>query len=132
MKLEDLTDEQLAEEVKRRKIAQLPTAVGIWHVTTANDCEGRTTKDLGVHTGHISDIALELSGNANPVLNFRQLKQLPAKVAQRDEVHVVIACVSDLGVVDKYAHFMGVLTKDDVIVSDKSCYYGAILLKRKK
>lgn len=37
------------------------TAWGIWRVTTEGDCEGRTTKELGVWEGYIDEIALHLA-----------------------------------------------------------------------
>ena len=55
--------------------------IGLWKVTTEGDCEGRTTKNLGVHEGHIVDIAKKLSGEAYYVLRFENSKEAaPAKL----------------------------------------------------
>lgn len=45
-------------------------AVGLWHVTTEGDCEGKSTKDLGVHLGSLDDIAFALSTQAHYGLQF--------------------------------------------------------------
>jgi hypothetical protein len=34
--------------------------VGWWDVTTEGDCEGRSTKQLGTHYGHVAEIAFSL------------------------------------------------------------------------
>lgn len=44
--------------------------VGTWHVTTEGDCEGKTIKDLGVHTGHVADIARALGSRSYYALQF--------------------------------------------------------------
>lgn len=37
------------------------SSYGFWHVTTEGDCEGRSIRDLGVHQGHIDEIAFALA-----------------------------------------------------------------------
>lgn len=39
-------------------------AFGFWKVTTQGDCEGRTTRNLGVHLGWVDEIAFALAGSA--------------------------------------------------------------------
>lgn len=34
--------------------------IGWWNVTTEGDCEGRSTRHLGTHYGHVAEIALSL------------------------------------------------------------------------
>lgn len=43
---------------------------GLWRVTTEGDCEGRTTKDLGIHEGFLDEIAFALAGSAMYGLRF--------------------------------------------------------------
>ena len=38
------------------------TNYGTFKVTTEGDCEGKSTRDLGVHTGYIDEIAFALAG----------------------------------------------------------------------
>jgi len=45
--------------------------VGRWRVTTEGDVEGRTTRDLGVHVGHVADIAATLAPLVHYGLDFR-------------------------------------------------------------
>jgi hypothetical protein len=47
--------------------------VGTWHVTTEGDCEGKSTKDLGIHTGHVADIARVLGNHCFYSLQFEQV-----------------------------------------------------------
>lgn len=51
--------------------------VGTWSVTTEGDCEGRTTKDLGIHKGHIVDIALLLGKKQYYSLQFKPAEEIP-------------------------------------------------------
>jgi len=37
-----------------------PSPIGWWKVTTEGDCEGRSTRQLGTHYGHIAEIAFSI------------------------------------------------------------------------
>lgn len=53
---------------------------GTFRVTTEGDCEGRTTKDLGVFTGFIDEIAFHLANKVFYQLIFQRIEiqtQLP-------------------------------------------------------
>ena len=65
---------------------------GVWNVTTEGDCEGRTTKQLGVHVGHITDIAYYLRGESYYSLHFEKQNLVPAvnQIPKTTEVHVTI------------------------------------------
>jgi len=47
--------------------------LGWWKVTTPDDCEGRTRKDLGVYEGYVDEIALFLADKAVYHLNFKKI-----------------------------------------------------------
>jgi hypothetical protein len=49
--------------------------VGWWEVTTEGDCEGKSTKLLGVHYGHVAGIALSLGNKGGYSLSFYPAKQ---------------------------------------------------------
>lgn len=49
--------------------------IGVWRVTTEGDCEGRTTRDLGIYEGHIVDIAAALGRFAYYSLHFRRVEE---------------------------------------------------------
>ncbi len=49
---------------------------GTWRVTTEGDEEGRTTRELGTHTGYIDEIALALADKACYELNFQAAEPL--------------------------------------------------------
>ena len=61
------------EIIFNKLVEVLGSPVGKWHVTTENDVEGRSTKDLGIHEGHVADIAAALRKH-----NFYSLKFEPA------------------------------------------------------
>lgn len=58
---------------------------GTWRVSTEGDCEGRTTKNLGVHGGHVADIALSLVNQVDRSLTFVKLSNtVSTKTLSRD------------------------------------------------
>jgi hypothetical protein len=48
----------------------LSPAYGTWKVTTEGDCEGRSTRDLGTHTGYLDEIAFALAKDVYYSLRF--------------------------------------------------------------
>lgn len=54
-----------------KRIHDYSSTFGTWHVDTEGDCEGRTTRDLGVHRGHIDEIAKRLAPSCYYGLRFR-------------------------------------------------------------
>lgn len=59
-------------------------AYGTWTVTTEGDCEGRSTRNLGTHTGYLDDIAFALADQAYYGLEFEPVhpdKLLKKRVA---------------------------------------------------
>lgn len=65
---------------------------GFWHVTTSGDCEGRTTRDLGVHEGWVDDIAFAFAHKAMYDLTFERVNPVDWSMnnenPKADEVHV--------------------------------------------
>lgn len=64
---------------------------GHWHVTTEGDVEGRSTRDLGTHEGHIDDIAFALADQCYYSLRFDFVKPselLNTKKPARKKVNV--------------------------------------------
>ncbi len=61
------------EESFRNTIAQVEgfsSPVGWWTVSTEGDVEGRSTRDLGTHYGHVAEIALFLADKSFYSLHF--------------------------------------------------------------
>ncbi len=48
-------------------------AYGTWSVTTEGDCEGRSTRSLGVYRGFMDEIAFHLASKAEYTLTFNPL-----------------------------------------------------------
>lgn len=55
---------------KKKINAPYDNPFGIWHVTTEGDCEGRSTRDLGIHEGYIDEIALALADKCCSIMRF--------------------------------------------------------------
>lgn len=62
--------------------------VGLWKVTTEGDCEGKSTRDLGVWEGNVADIALYLAPKAMYDLCFKSFEIQTPGAPQRDCVTV--------------------------------------------
>lgn len=69
-------------------------AYGLWHVTTAGDCEGRSTRDLGTHEGFLDEIAFALASSAMYGLKFQKID--PTKYKDRP-VHPRVDVQLDIG-----------------------------------
>lgn len=110
-----------------------PHPFGIWHVTTEGDCEGRSTKDLGVHEGFLDDIAFALSAAAYYGLKFdpvepKKWKTIPA----RTEAIVSLNIGSgtwDLPSAARVRYFTEMMAGRDVQVVEAS-YYASVTLVR--
>lgn len=105
--------------------------IGLWRVTTQGDEEGRTTKHLGMHEGHIVDIARQLSGEAFYDLCFDPVTQLDkANVKEpRNQVHIKLGIDSgtwDMTSEIRAAYFR-TMTKDRDVTVAPSNYYAAVL-----
>jgi len=90
----DLTTEDIVKmayamrprEVKVKE--EYKNTYGRWQVTTEGDCEGRTTTDLGIHLGHVDDIAFYLADKALYGLEFKKLEDIEEYRDIGKEVHV--------------------------------------------
>lgn len=62
----------------------------IWKVTTEGDCEGRSTRDLGIHRGYIDEIAFALADKVMYSLQFKPvtLNDLEGLTTTRNEVDI--------------------------------------------
>lgn len=106
--------------------------VGLWCVTTQGDEEGKSTRQLGVHEGHIVDIAHALSAEAFYELNFRPVTALDKMNirAPRSSVHVTLDIDSGTWSMEKgprMAYFRAMVKdRDDVKISESN-YYAAVV-----
>lgn len=108
-------------------------AYGKWHVTTEGDCEGRTTKDLGVHEGFLDDIAFALGGEAFYGLRFSTAKELPPpnKRFPVTSTHVSLDIDSDTWGMPSKArveYFKKLLLGRKTIVRDSNFYASVVLV----
>lgn len=145
--LKDVSIEDLLHEIERRKadklaaeakpVLGLDSPIGEWHVTTEGDEEGRSTKDLGTHYGHVVDIALRLAGHAFYSLRFAP--PAPAKHIENRPSHVAhIALGIDTGTWDYDGHtrakalnaFLHKQLADAPFAVEESNYYASVLVKK--
>lgn len=112
---------------------------GLWHVSTQGDEEGRSTKQLGIHEGHIADIAYSLSGEVYYDLHFRPVQALAEvnRRAPKTNVHVVLDDSGTTSMLSeaRQAYFREMLKGRTDVKIKPSNYYGAVVfqfLKKEK
>lgn len=106
---------------------------GMWRVTTQGDEEGRTTRQLGTHMGHIVDIAHRLSGESNYNLSFEPLTTIKEIVLRTPRESVAVQIGIDSGTWDmtseaRQAYFRA-MVKDSNVKILPSNYYGCVVFK---
>jgi len=109
-----------------------PNAYGTWHVTTEGDCEGRTTRDLGTHTGFFDEIAFKLANQSHYKLQFDPVDPvlLESKTKTGTEVFVSLGIESGTWDMDHKArrrYFEAMLAGRDVLVEDGQ-YHASVKL----
>ncbi len=113
---------------------KVPSSFGRWHVTTEGDVEGRSTNDLGVHDGHIDDIAFRLAGRAGYSLHFSAAEELPEPSSAK-EVTISFGSgfrnVSSLSTLER-GNFAYDLFKGRPVRVKDSSFYGSVTLVRGK
>ena len=111
--------------------------VGWWKVTTEGDCEGRSTDQLGMHYGHVVEIAMSLPSGYSYSYRFEKAKNMNGDFnipnipdeyqAVRKEANISLDPISYKGGEKEIAKW---LDCDEVEV--KPCnYYGAYTIKLK-
>ena len=77
---------------KSEQVLSFMEPYGLWEVSTEGDCEGRSTRKLGIFRGNYQDIAFALADKCYYVLWFKKLDEtkfnLP-KVKTRDSVDIL-------------------------------------------
>lgn len=107
-------------------------AYGTWTVTTEGDCEGRSTRNLGTHTGYLDDIAFALADQAYYGLRFdavdpARLKGRP-KTGTKVQVSLDIKTGSwDMDGKQRVKFFQGILKRRNVHVKEGQ-YYACVEL----
>lgn len=75
---------------------------GTWKVTTEGDCEGRSIKKLGTHTGYIDEIAFGLANKCAYSLDFDRVENDHVDLSPKSsEVNVRIE-MHDKGTAERY------------------------------
>lgn len=62
---------------------------GLWEVTTEGDVEGRSTRNLGTHKGHVDEIALHLAKECFYSLHFKLVEPIETFTPAKKEVNVM-------------------------------------------
>ena len=119
--------------------------VGWWNVTTEGDCEGRSTKSLGWHYGHVVEIALSLQ--RSPCFRYQfspwsfdvpfgmpgEPTEYPHFAQVRDTVDISLDIRSgtwDMKPNVRVDWFREWFDSEDVEVAS-SCYYASVKIKLK-
>lgn len=107
-------------------------AYGTWTVTTEGDCEGRSTRQLGTHTGYIDDIAFALANQAYYGLRFSwvdplKLANVPPNAAQIQVSLDIETGTWDMSVKERVDFVKKLLRGRDTLVQDGT-YYACVNL----
>ena len=103
-------------------------AEAFWKVTTEGDCEGRTTRDLGVHFGFLDDIAFALADKCYYSLCFKLIDPMQMDVPKKNKVNISLDIDSGTWDMSSEARvaFVSKLLKDrDTMVKDCN-YYASV------
>lgn len=117
--------EQLGEDYRSVK--------GTWKVTTEGDCEGRTTRDLGIYEGYIDDIALSLANQCYYSLHFTRSNVKKASIYNKGKVNVTLDIKShtwDMSPEDR-VETMKELFKDRNVEIEAGNSYASFVIKSK-
>lgn len=106
---------------------------GTWRVTTEGDCEGKSTRDLGVYVGYIDDIAFALSEKCFYALEFTKVcADVPKPKTIRENVNVNLNIESKtwkMSSKERVLFFQNMLKGRDVHVSEGTSYASVTLSK---
>lgn len=107
---------------------------GTWMVTTEGDCEGKTTKTLGVFIGRLDEIAFALAPKAYYKLMFQRIDTaIPTPTEMENEVTVALteeSGTSDLSPDERLDFFNEMLKETDNVFVSESSLYNAVILNR--
>ena len=97
----------------------------MWKVTTEGDCEGKSTRDLGIHEGYLEDIAFSLAPKAMYSLTFRLIDTKGAlPLPNRTEVSVQLIGPSGIFNVPLLMQML----KEADVKCEKGRYYESVRL----
>lgn len=125
------------------KINSWSEPIGWWKVTTEDDEEGRTTRELGTFHGHVAEIALHLAnkcfyslrfvpGNAaNPPATPNRYNAtalgVPVSFGNNYSLNNQVDCPFNSARPD-YRKVLWWLDAEGIVVTDSN-YYGAVVIK---
>jgi len=120
------------------KVNRWASPIGWWDVSTEGDDEGRTSQGLGVHYGHVAEIAFHLANRASWKLTFRtsekpvdQEQNRPLYMATKRHVHISFIDGDSPFFLDKLKHnektLLNWLDAEGVKVSESNLYGAAVL-----
>jgi hypothetical protein len=97
----------------------------LYRVTTEGDCEGRTIKDLGIHSGNPAIIALNLADKAFYGLSFKEVVLTHHESVNTNTFSVHL---SGFGTVPEFRPF----DIPEGYMIEKSNFYDSLMIKQKK
>lgn len=104
-----------------------------WQVTTEGDCEGRSVRNLGTHTGFIDDIAFALADKAYYGLRFVPIEPTVVDGSAKTGSAVNVSLDIDTGTWDmteaeRTAYFKVMLHGRDTVVVPGQ-YHACVILR---
>lgn len=106
---------------------------GTWEVTTEGDVEGRSTRNLGTHTGWVDEIALHLGNKCGYSLCFNKVEEIKTYNPTVKSVNVSFGVKSGTWNLNssERSNLMSIIFKDRPVTIEKSNYYSAFVITSK-
>jgi len=105
---------------------------GTWVVTTEGDCEGRSIRNLGTHTGWLDTIALNLAKNVYYSLRFKKVEPNIDAEKLPTATEVSVSMDIDSGTWDmkndERAKVLREVFKDRPVVIKESNFYASFII----
>lgn len=120
--------------IAKAKINKYTKAQGFWKVTTEGDCEGRSTRDLGMHFGFIDDIAFALADQCYYSLCFKEIEPFDVSTPTATKVNVTLDIDSgtwDMSSEQRRAFMENLLADRDTAVEKGEAYASVNLVMGK-
>lgn len=111
------------------------SVLGTWLVTTEGDCEGKSTKSLGVHYGYLDEIAFALADKCFYDLHFQSVDPLELnRIPKKSEVSISLPIDSgtwDLKGSARVKYFVNFFSDRPNVEVKQSNSYAGITIKIK-
>lgn len=102
---------------------------GLWKITTEGDCEGKSTRHIGIFEGYIDDLALRYANKAMYALEFEKIDPVADDLPPMNNKQANVQLSIDSGTWDmdraERVNFVETMLKDRPVKVEGSNYFGS-------